>query len=105
MQAYISKLLPRLAAFSQTLDRKESFIEKPWVLMDEKGNKTQYIFNRDGRLLISVNGIGFKGKWEYIKGANSLWLEIEDKKYMLKQGFIPSNSSSFKYSHLEKIKY
>jgi len=88
MQAYISNLLPRLSTFSETLDKKESFIEKPWVLIDEEGNKTQYIFNRDGRLLISVNGIGFEGTWEYIKGANTLWLKIEEKRYMLKQGFI-----------------
>ncbi len=88
MQAYISNLLPRLKSFSESLDKKELFVEKPWVLFDKTENKSQYIFNRDGRLLISVNGFGHEGKWEHIKGANTLWVEIDGKKYMLKQGFI-----------------
>jgi hypothetical protein len=66
MQTYILNILPRIVSFSETLDKKETFIEKPWVLIDEAGNKSQYIFNRDGRLLISVNGMGHEGTWEYI---------------------------------------
>jgi hypothetical protein len=88
MKAYILNLLPRISAYSESLDKKESFIEKPWVLIDESGKKTQYIFSRDGRLLISVDGIGFEGTWEYIKAANTLWINLDQKKFMLRQGFI-----------------
>jgi len=88
MQNYISNLLPRLKSFSESLDKKELFVDKPWVIIDDKGNKEQFIFKRNGRLLVSMNGVGQEGNWEYERAANGLWIKLHGKNFMLKQGFV-----------------
>ena len=69
MQLYLSNLIKRLKEFSQTLDKKEIFIEAPWVIIDEKQNQQKYIFKRNGDLIISLNGEVTDGKWEYLPTA------------------------------------
>jgi hypothetical protein len=57
MQQYLKNFIPRLNQFSRTLDQIESFVDKPWIFIDEKNNKHTYIFQRDKSLIMSLNGI------------------------------------------------
>lgn len=84
MLEYLSNLLPRLRQYSETLDKKEILIDQPWVLIDKGLNKQQYIFERSGRLLVSVNGETEIGKWEYIPAVKSLLIHMSDNHLMLK---------------------
>ena len=44
MQLYLNSLVKRLREFSETLDKKEIFIEAPWVIIDENQNPTEIHF-------------------------------------------------------------
>ena len=88
MKEYLSHLLPRLIEFNYSLDRKELFIEQPWVYIDENRNKHQYIFRRDGKLIISLNGEVRVGSWEYISATDGLLLDLGTDKDLWKHRFI-----------------
>jgi hypothetical protein len=66
MKQYLNNLLPRIKQFSESLDKKESFIDTPWVIVDEDLNQQKYIFKRNGELIMSLNGQVSIGKWEYL---------------------------------------
>ena len=56
MKLYLANLLSRLSEFSTTLDKKENFVDIPWVIIDENENHQKIIFKRDGELIMSMNG-------------------------------------------------
>jgi hypothetical protein len=86
MKEYISNILPRIANFSQSLDKKELLVDQPWTAIDEQSFH-QYIFKRDGKLIISVNSNVQIGSWEYISPAESLLIVTDDNKTLLKLSF------------------
>jgi hypothetical protein len=88
MELYISNLIPRLIQFSANLDKKEIFIEKPWVIVDDNLDQQKYIFKRDGVLIMSLNGQVTVGKWEYISAARCLLIDRIRDKILLNQNFI-----------------
>jgi hypothetical protein len=88
MQQYLKNFIPRLNQFSRTLDQIESFVDKPWIFIDEKNNKHTYIFQRDKSLIMSLNGIVEMGSWNYIPAAESLLIDRGTDKILLKHGFL-----------------
>lgn len=88
MKLYIKNLLPRLKQFSENLDRKEIFIEIPWVIVDDNLNQQKYIFKKNGDLVMSLNGQVTIGKWEYLSAARSLLIDRIQDKILLNQNFI-----------------
>jgi hypothetical protein len=66
MSKYIQQLLPRIRAFSSDLDRKELFVNKLFTLLQPNNEVHQYTFNRDGRLILSIDGITTLGTWELL---------------------------------------
>ena len=75
MLNFITNLLPRLRQFSQSLDQAELFVDKPWVLLDEDGQQQTYIFQRGGKLIMSLDGKVQMGTWEYIAAAQRLLID------------------------------
>ncbi|MEW5677380.1 hypothetical protein ABGT15_13800 [Flavobacterium enshiense] len=90
MKSYINNIIPRLNKFSKTLEKKELFVDKSWVLIDDKNNLQKYIFRRNGELIMSLNGSVKIGKWEYIIEANSLLIDRIEDKILLNHSFIDS---------------
>jgi len=88
MKKYISSLIPRLREFSASLDRKEFFIDVPWVIIDENLDQQKYIFRRDGTLIMSLNGQVTTGRWEYLSAAKCLLIDRVKDKILLNQNFI-----------------
>ncbi len=88
MKTYINNFIPRLKEFSLSLDKKEIFVDIPWVIVDEKLNQEKYIFRRNGDLVMSLNGQATIGKWEYISAARSLLIDRTTDKILLNQNFI-----------------
>ena len=88
MNHYINNILPRLKEFSESLDRKEVFIDHPWVIVDDNLNQEKYIFKRNGDLIMSLNGQVTIGKWEYLSAARSLLIDRIQDKILLNQNFI-----------------
>jgi len=87
MLSFLQSLLPRLKKFSQSLDQKELFIDKPWVLIDEDGQQQTYIFRRGGELLMSLDGQVRMGTWDYIASAQSLLIDRGADKLLLNHLF------------------
>ena len=66
MITYIQQLLPRIRAFSSDLDKKELFVDKLFTLLQPNNEVHQYTFNRDKRLILSIDGITTLGTWELL---------------------------------------
>ncbi len=90
MRLYIDNILPKLRQFSEKLDRKELFIEIPWVIIDDNLNQQKYIFKKNGDFVMSLNGQVTIGKWEYLAAARSLLIDRIQDKILLNQNFIDS---------------
>lgn len=88
MKLYLSNLIPRLREFSLTLDTIETFVDIPWVIIDENLNQQKYIFKRNGALIMSLNGQVTLGRWEFLSTARSLLIDRIKDKIMLNQNFI-----------------
>lgn len=88
MKQYLNQILPRLKQFSDDLNRKEVFVDKSWVLINDDLELQRYIFKRDGQLIMSKNGNVQVGKWEYLPEANSLLIDRIIDKILLNQDFI-----------------
>ena len=88
MKIYLENLLPRLKEYSLSLDKQEVFVDKPWVIIDKENNKQTYIFQRNGNIIMSLNGQVTVGKWEYISAAKSLLIDRIQDKILLNQNFI-----------------
>jgi hypothetical protein len=86
--SYISNILPRIKQFSHDLDKKEIFIDSPWVIIDENQNQQKYIFRRNGELLMSLNGQVILGKWEYLSAAKCLLIDRTTDKVLFNQHYL-----------------
>jgi len=91
MKTFLLDIIPKIQKNSQKLDDVTLLMNQNWVLIDSIGtDKTIYIFRKNDELLVSVNGIVSKGKWEYL-GNNSILIEQNDIRYLFKQGFFDKN--------------
>lgn len=88
MKEYLTNILPRIKEYSKTLNKKESFVDYPWVYIDENGHKQTYIFKRNGELLISDDGSVSVGNWELLPRASAILIDRGKDKLLLKQEFI-----------------
>jgi len=88
MKLYLNNLIKRIEEFSESLDKQELFIDKPWVIVDNNMNQQKYIFRRNGELIMSLNGKVSIGKWEYLFAAKSILIDRLSDKILLNQNFI-----------------
>ena len=85
---YLKNLLPRLKEYSANLDKIEVFVDKHWVFIDNNGNQHTYIFKRDGRLIMSLNGDAQSGKWEFLAAAKSILVDRNVDKILLNHALV-----------------
>lgn len=88
MMPFVKNLLPRLKQYSKSLDQSSIFIDKPWIMIDENLDQHHYVFHKDGRLIMSLNGAVQIGTWEYLAGSNSLLIDRVKDKILLNQEFV-----------------
>jgi hypothetical protein len=87
MFEFIRNIIPRIQQFSGQLSHIESFVDKPWVLFDADQNTHEYLFLRDHRLLLSLNGIVKEGRWELLPTGKLLVNRVTDQ-ILLQHKFI-----------------
>ena len=87
MKNAIKNLIQRLIQYSKQLDKVENFVDKSWLYLDSNGDNHEYIFMRDHRLIMSVNGTAVIGKWELLPNGKLLIDRVSDK-IMLENQFI-----------------
>jgi hypothetical protein len=87
MWQYILNIIPRIQQFSAQLSHLEVFVDKPWILMDEDQNNHEYVFLRDNRLIMSLNGNCVTGSWQLLPTGKLLINRVTDE-IMLQHTFI-----------------
>jgi hypothetical protein len=87
MHKYIQNILPRIKKYSKQLEKKENFIDFPWVFIDEDGRNHEYLFMRDNRLIMSLTGKVTTGSWELLPNGKLLINRVADQ-IMLENMFI-----------------
>lgn len=96
MKTFLADIIPRIQRYSQKLDDLTKLTNQHWVsLGDISEEKRVFIFRNNNQLLISVNGIVEKGRWEYI-GNQSLLLETKKENYLMKHGFLDEDIFALK---------
>lgn len=101
MKEYVLNLIPRLKKFSESLSKRELFIDIPWAVIDEKSNQQKYIFKRNGEFVMSINGQVTVGKWEYLASANSLLIDRISDKILLNHAFLDVAVMALKFDGSE----
>lgn len=80
--------LPKsLKGISDRLNVRSLLCAKTWVVFHEE-KKVIFIFQKDGSLIVSQNGVASKGKWEYIKSNKTILVEAVDVMLLLHPTFV-----------------
>lgn len=102
MKTYLLDIIYKIQNFSDKLDNLALLTNQHWVSIDEQNSqKTIYIFRPNNQLLISINGVVKKEKWDYL-GNKTILLDTKEGCYMLKQGFFDENILALKVDSTNK---
>jgi hypothetical protein len=104
MKQQLSGFVERLKRYSNRLDNYALLTEQPWITQtDDDNERFVMIFRqKENELLISVNGMIEKGKWDYIPSMNSLVIERKSGITLYKQGFFDDSVMILKVDGIEK---
>lgn len=90
MKTYLFDTINRYKRFSEKLDAQTIFT-KAWRVFCDTGEKSLYIFQADGSLIISVNGIVHMGSWQYIAANQSVMIKNSEQIYLFQPAFYDEN--------------
>ena len=92
MKAFLFNSLNRFRRYSEELDTmaeiRQCLCGKAWLMFNDSGDKEVYIFQEDGRLIISINGNITRGSWEYLSVNNSIAISASNQAYMVHPAFL-----------------
>ncbi len=91
MQTYLLDTLNRLRYFSEELDAKAILCNKSWWLFNDNGEKSLYIFMDNGDFFVTTNGVGLKGRWNYVPANASVILDFQNQISMYHPVFLDDN--------------
>ena len=91
MKTYILDSINRLKRYGENLDVKTILCNKSWQIFNDSGEKELYIFQENGDILLSTNGIVSQGKWQYISANKSILMSVKENSYMLHPSFTINN--------------
>ncbi len=96
MKTYLLDTFNRYKKFSQNLDVKTVLCSKSWYVFNDEDEKQLYIFQRDGSVLVTTNGVGSLLSWKYLSTNNSILLySNKDNFIMLRTAFIDGDILAF----------
>lgn len=88
MKTYFLNIPNEIKKISQKLDAQTILCSKTWEAFNDEGNKQVFIFQKDGKLLITNNGNVTKSTWQYIPDNNSIIITVGEQATMLRPAFI-----------------
>lgn len=88
MKTYLFDTINRFKRFSKQLDAKTIICDKAWQVFNDSGEKELYIFNTDGTVLITLNGVVTHGTWQFIAANDSLIITAASQSYMVHPAFL-----------------
>lgn len=83
MKTYLLNLTKEIKNWSNTLDAKSILCSKSWLVFNDEGKKEVFIFEKDGSLIISVDGKVTNASWKYIPVNCSLIITDNKESFML----------------------
>lgn len=78
MKTYLLDTINRIRRFSESLDVQTALCNRPWIVFNDSGEKEVLIFDPDGSVLITVNGVGVRSTWQWIPANKSLIINQHD---------------------------
>lgn len=106
MKTYLFETLTRYKRFSESLDAKAVLSNKAWIVFNDEGEKQVYIFQEDGTVLITTNGIGSVKTWKYIPANKSILINGEDNSFvMLRTAFVDENILAFQLDGTDRYAF
>lgn len=88
MKTYLLNIPKELKKFSQKLDANALLCNKTWEVLNDEGDKQVFIFESNGRLIISTNGDVTNSTWQFITANNSIIITALGQTTMLRPAFI-----------------
>lgn len=102
MRTFVTNIFSTIQNYSRRLDDLSLLTNQHWVSIDEiMSSKTVYIFRSNNELIISVNGIAERAKWEYL-GHKSLLIEKREDNYVFTLAFHDDNVLGLKLDGSEE---
>ncbi len=106
MKTYLLETLNRYKRFSESLDAKAVLSNKAWVVFNDEGEKQVYIFQEDGTVLITTNGIGSVKTWKYIPANKSILINGDGNRFvMLRTAFVDENILAFQLDGTDRYAF
>lgn len=88
MKTFLLDIIPKIKRLSRRLDDTAVLVNQPWVMFDDNNqSKNVYYFRANSELLVVNNGVGERGKWEFLDNQTIL-IDIQNKILLLKSAFI-----------------
>lgn len=88
MKTYLMSIPDSIKGVSDKLNVKALLCDKSWVIYNDDGIKIVFIFEKNGSIIISQNGVVEKAKWEYVKANKSILIENNGQTLLLHPTFI-----------------
>lgn len=88
MKTYYLDVIKRIKRFSEEFNVQTTLCDKTWTVFNDTGEREVYIFQPDGTVFITSNGIGIKGKWHWLSANRSLIINKDDNVMMFHPEFI-----------------
>lgn len=88
MKTFLLNIPNRLKLKDQELDAQAALCDKPWTVFNDEGIKQLFIFQPDGTLLITTNGVVSNSSWKYIPANKSIIITTEKKSLMFHPAFL-----------------
>lgn len=106
MKTYLFETLNRYKRFSESLDAKAVLSNKAWIVFNDEGEKQVYIFQEDGTVLITTNGIGSVKTWKYIPANKTILIKGDGNRFvMLRTAFVDENILAFQLDGTDRYAF
>ena len=106
MKTYLLETLNRYKRLSESLDAKAVLSNKAWIVFNDEGEKQVYIFQENGTVLITTNGIGSVKTWKYILANKSILIKGDGNSFvMLRTAFVDENILAFQLDGTDRYAF
>ena len=88
MKTYFLDVIKRIKRFSEKFNVSTTLCDKTWIVFNDTDEREVYIFQPDGSVFITSDGVGIKGKWHWVSANESLIINKDDNVLMFHPEFI-----------------
>lgn len=90
---------------NEKLDAMALLCDKSWVVFNDEGKMQEMIFQKSGRLIMSVDGAVSNFQWEYLRENRNILLTTDVSTTMLQPSFQDENILALKVSGQERYMF